>query len=235
MTMAAPRPPRVAFVTIGQSPRTDVVPQMMAELGLPAEVEEFGILDALGPHEIAALAPAAGEYRFASRLRDGTQAVMGKPVAETMLARLMTSLDDGRFDALVPLCTGTALPPMQTLVLEPQQVVDHLTVALAQGCKRLGIVLPLEAQVSGFHLIQPVPCELRVTHASPYADSAESDTGRFAQAGAALRGCDLVVMHCMGYTEAMRAMVARHAGAPVLLSNRMVARLLGQVLAGATA
>ncbi|MCO4889167.1 AroM family protein [Cupriavidus sp. WGtm5] len=235
MTADSPRLPRVAFVTIGQSPRTDVVPQMMADLGLPAEVAEFGILDALGADEIAALAPAAGEYRFASRLRDGTQAVMGKPVAEAMLARLLTSLDDGRFNALVPLCTGTALPPMQTLVLEPQQVVDHLTVALAQGCKRLGIVLPLEAQVSGFHLIQPVPCELRVTHASPYTDIADSATGRFAQAGAALRGCDLVVMHCMGYTEAMRATVARHAGAPVLLSNRMVARLLGQVLGGAAA
>ncbi|MBB2916623.1 AroM family protein [Cupriavidus alkaliphilus] len=227
MTAAAPRLPRVAFVTIGQSPRTDVVPQMMADLGLPAEVEEFGILDALGPDEIAALAPAAGEYRFASRLRDGTQAVMGKPVAEAMLARLMASLDDGRFDALVPLCTGTALPPMRTLVIEPQQVVDHLTVALAQGCKRLGIVLPLEGQVDSFHLIKPVSCELRVTHASPYTDTG---TGGFARAGQALRGCDLVVMHCMGYTEAMRAEVAHHARAPVLLSNRMVATLLGQVL-----
>jgi protein AroM len=54
MKVAAPRQPRVAFVTIGQSPRTDVVPQMMADLGLPAEVEEFGILDALGPDAIAA-------------------------------------------------------------------------------------------------------------------------------------------------------------------------------------
>ncbi|WP_354684818.1 AroM family protein [Cupriavidus necator] len=232
MSPAAARQPRVAFVTIGQSPRTDVVPQMIADLGLPVTVEEFGILDTLSPDEISVLAPAPGEYRFASRLRDGSQAVMGKPAAEAMLARLMTSLDDGRFDALVPLCTGTALPPMQTLVIEPQQVVDHLTVALAQGCKRLGIVLPLEAQVSGFHLLQPVPCEVRVTHASPYVDTGSD---RFAAAGETLRGCDLIVMHCMGYTEAMRAEVARHAGAPVLLSNRMVALLLGQVLSGAGA
>ncbi|MCY1505480.1 AroM protein [compost metagenome] len=229
MTATAERLPRVAFVTIGQAPRADVVPQMLADLGLPVAAEEFGILDHLDADQIAALAPAEGEYRFASRLRDGTQAVMGKPVAEAMLARLMASLDDGRFDALVPLCTGTALPPMRTLVIEPQQVVDHLTVALAQGCKRLGIVLPLEGQVGSFHLIEPVSCELRVTHASPYTDTG---TGRFAQAGEALRGCDLVVMHCMGYTEAMRAEVARHARAPVLLSNRMVARLLGQILAG---
>ncbi|QBY53554.1 AroM family protein [Cupriavidus oxalaticus] len=229
MTATAERLPRVAFVTIGQAPRTDVVPQMLADLGLPVAAEEFGILDDLDADQIAALAPAAGEYRFASRLRDGSQAVMGKPVAEAMLARLMASLDDGRFDALVPLCTGTALPPMRTLVIEPQQVVDHLTVALAQGCKRLGIVLPLEGQVDSFHLIEAVSCELRVTHASPYTDMG---TGRFAQAGETLRGCDLVMMHCMGYTEAMRAEVARHAGAPVLLSNRMVARLLGQVLEG---
>ncbi|MBP0628980.1 AroM family protein [Cupriavidus sp. AcVe19-1a] len=136
--------------------------------------EEFGILDDLDADAIATLAPAGGEYRFASRLRDGSQAVMGKPVAEAMLARLMASLDDGRFDALVPLCTGTALPPMRTLVIEPQQVVDHLTVALAQGCKRLGIVLPLEGQVGSFHLIGPVSCELRVTHASPYTDTGTS-------------------------------------------------------------
>ncbi|TDF63727.1 AroM family protein [Cupriavidus sp. L7L] len=229
MTATAGRLPRVAFVTIGQAPRTDVVPQMLADLGLPVAAEEFGILDDLEAGQIAALAPTEREYRFASRLRDGSQAVMGKPVAEAMLARLMASLDDGRFDALVPLCTGTALPPMRTLVIEPQQVVDHLTVALARGCKRLGIVLPLEVQVGSFHLIEPVSCELRVTHASPYKDTG---TGRFAQAGATLRGCDLVVMHCMGYTEAMRAEVARHAGAPVVLSNRMVARLLGQVLEG---
>ncbi|MGO4307905.1 AroM family protein [Cupriavidus sp. RAF12] len=232
MSTATARQPRVAFVTIGQAPRVDVVPQMTADLGLPVAVEEFGILDTLTAKEIADLAPAPGEYRFASRLRDGSQVVMGKPAAEAMLARLMTSLDDGRFDVLVPLCTGTALPALRTLVIEPQQVVDHLTMALAQGCKQLGIVLPLEAQVKDFHLIQSVPCALRVTHASPYTDAA---SGRFAQAGEALRGCDLIVMHCMGFTEAMRAEVAAHAGAPVLLSNRMVAKLLGQVLAGTDA
>ncbi len=108
MNTPAARQPRVAFVTIGQAPRTDVVPQMIADLGLPVTVEEFGILDALGAQDIAALAPAPGEYRFASRLRDGTQAVMGKPVAEAMLARLMTSLDDGRFDAW---CHCAPAPP----------------------------------------------------------------------------------------------------------------------------
>ncbi len=232
MNPAATDPPRVAFVTIGQSPRTDIAPQMVADLGLPAMVEQFGILDGLDDAEIAALAPNAEEYRFASRLRDGSQVVLGKPAAEAMLARLMTSLDEQGFDALVPLCTGTALPALRTLVIEPQRVVDHLTVALAQGCRQLGIVLPLAAQVDDFHLIRPVSCELRITHASPYTD-ADGDGARFVRAGQTLRGCDLIVMHCMGYTEAMRAEVARHARAPVLLSNRMVARVLGDVLAGA--
>lgn len=225
---AVVRAPRMAFVTIGQSPRVDVVPQMVADIGLPVTVEEFGILDDLNADAIAAMAPQAGEYRFASRMRDGSQVVMGKPAAEARLASLMQSLEDGRFDALVPLCTGTALPPLRTLVVEPQQVVDHLTMALASGCRELGIVLPLEAQVADFHLIGPAPCRVRATHASPYADAG---SGRFTQAGHALRGCDLIVMHCMGFTEAMRAAVASAAQAPVLLSNRMVATVLRQVFA----
>ncbi len=224
--------PRVAFVTIGQSPRIDVVPQMIADTGLPVEVEEFGILDDLDATEIAAMAPQAGEYRFASRMRDGNQVVMGKPAAEARLARLMQSLDDGRFDALVPLCTGTALPALRTLVVEPQQVVDHLTMALAAGCRELGIVLPLAAQVEDFHLIGPARCNVRVTHASPYLGENDNDgDGRFARAGHELRGCDLIIMHCMGFAEAMRREVSAAAQVPVLLSNRMVATVLRQVLA----
>jgi protein AroM len=37
-------------------------------------------------------------------------------------------------------------------------------------------------------------------------------------------------MHCMGYTEAQRAVVAEASGRPVLLARRMVASALSQLL-----
>ncbi|WP_030105419.1 AroM family protein, partial [Actinoalloteichus caeruleus] len=48
--------PRLGVVTIGQSPRVDLVPELLPRLGR-VEVVERGALDDLGRAEIAALAP----------------------------------------------------------------------------------------------------------------------------------------------------------------------------------
>ncbi|WP_333904711.1 AroM family protein, partial [Achromobacter insolitus] len=44
--MSAPQR-RVAFFTIGQSPRSDVVPEMASLLGARVRIDEFGALDGL--------------------------------------------------------------------------------------------------------------------------------------------------------------------------------------------
>jgi protein AroM len=41
---------RVAFVSVGQTPRMDVVPEILAQLDLPIAATEFGALEwPLGP------------------------------------------------------------------------------------------------------------------------------------------------------------------------------------------
>lgn len=216
---------RIGFATIGQSPRSDTVPAIVADLGVEVEVVEAGALDGLGEAAIAQLGPRPDEYSFATRLADGRQVVLGKGVAEARLAMALQRLDRDGLDMIVVLCAGTKLPTLEhTLLIEPQRIVDGLTAALAANVKTLGIVLPLERQVAHFHLEGDVSAELRVTHASPY----EGD--RFTQAGKDLAGCDLVVMHCMGYGSAMQSKVAAASGAPTLTAPRLVAGVLKQLL-----
>ena len=70
-----------------------------------------------------------------------------------------------------------------------------------------------------------------VMGAVPIQDAVGNDAADdFVEAGRALSDCDLVVMHCMGYTEAQRATVARASGRPVLLARRLVAAALSQLL-----
>ncbi|MBO9329224.1 AroM family protein [Achromobacter sp. HZ01] len=221
---------RVAFFTIGQSPRSDVVPEIAPLLGAHVQVDEFGALDGLDAAALAALAPKPGAYRFATRMRDGSQIELDAAAAEARLAQVMSQADAAGYDVLVPLCTGTAIAPMRTLVVEPQQVVDHLVAALAQHCRKVGLVVPLAAQVDAFHMAVPLPCDVQVAHASPYEADAQQAARNFEQAGRELASCDLIVMHCMGYAERMRAAVAQASGRPVLLSNRLVAQTLAQIL-----
>ena len=73
---------RIGAITIGQSPRVDVVPEMQQILGPDVEIVQAGVLDGLSPEEIAALAPAGngdseirrlrGSPVLVSRLRDGS-------------------------------------------------------------------------------------------------------------------------------------------------------------------
>jgi protein AroM len=73
---------RVAFVTIGQSPRDDVVPAMLAEIHAPIDVSQYGALDDMTDAEIASIAPHLGEERLVSRLRDGREVQLGKTAIE---------------------------------------------------------------------------------------------------------------------------------------------------------
>lgn len=219
------QPVRIGFATIGQAPRSDAVPAIVAALGQPVEVVEAGALDGMSDAQIGGLRAREGEYTFATRLADGRQVIIGKSAAEERLATVLERMDRLGLDLIVALCAGTSLPALNnTLLIEPQRIVDGITAALAASCKRIGIVLPLEQQLARFHLEAEVSAEVHLTHASPY----EGD--RFLEAGRELASCDLVVMHCMGYTPAMRAKLAAGAGVPTVSAPELVADVLRRLI-----
>ncbi|WP_428484786.1 AroM family protein [Rhodopila sp.] len=216
----------VGFVTIGQSPRSDVMPDILAETRTPFEVIERGALDGLDDAAVADLAPHAGEERLVSRLRDGREVLLGKPAIDRRLHAILAELDTGGFDLLVLLCTGEFTRfDLSTPFIEPQHTVDHFVQGIAYGAKRIGILLPNAAQIDEFHGIPGI--ETKAAAASPYVARNEATLRR---AGIALADTDIIVMHCIGYSEAMRQVVRQAAHRPVLLSRRLVAHAIDLVL-----
>lgn len=220
-------PARIAFVTIGQTPRTDIVPEMMAEIGAGDTVEfaEFGVLDGLEGDALDAMLARDGELSFATRLKDGREVVTSKERTEARLNTILAGIDGQGFDLVVMLCTGTTIEPLKnTLVVEAQRVVDATVEALAASSRRLGVIVPLERQVAEFerrHIFAGSPS---VVAASPYAGDDLAERAR------AVAGCDLVVMHCMGYSAAMLDEVRVVVAAPVLLSRRIVSNVVRQMI-----
>ena len=123
------------------------------------------------------------------------------------------------------LCTGTRIDPLQnTLVVEAQRIVDSMVEALAASCRNLGVILPLERQMDEFGQRHVFAGNPTVASASPYS-------GEDMAAGAkGVADCDLVVMHCMGYSDAMLDEFASAVDAPVLLSRRIVAGVVRQMI-----
>src|SRR5687768_11830966 len=97
---------KVGFITVGQAPRSDVVPDMAAMLGSDVEILEAGALDGLTREQIAALAPEGDDEILVTRLADGSSVFVGKtPIIPRVEARI-AALEDRGAVLTVLLCTG---------------------------------------------------------------------------------------------------------------------------------
>jgi len=218
---------KVAFVTIGQAPRDDLLPEMRTWMDELTAVE-FGALDGLTADEIARAAPGPEDHALVSRLRDGGEVTLGKTWTRDRLAALMERLDADAFDLIVLLCTGHFEGVRsRTLMVEAQRVVDAGVEAVAGDGRTVGVMVPLARQMDEFHVAgvgaRSGGYHVVMAHASPYSDRRVEDAARD------LAKADLIVMHCMGYTEAMRRTVASVSKRPVLLARRLVAAAVAQL------
>jgi len=217
----------LGLVTIGQSPRDDILPQMLPFLPAGATIWQAGALDSLTPEQIAELAPAPGDYVLHTRVRDGSAVTVGR---RQLLPRVQACLDRLAARGANPillLCTGE-LPGLTFpgLLIEP----DRLLASVVHGFRprRLGVLLPLSSQVDAVaEKWRSAAPELILECASPYGSN---DDVRRAAAALAGRRPDLVVMDCMGYTARHKGLVADLCGCPVILAASLVARLTAELL-----
>ena len=69
---------KIGAITVGQSPRVDVIPEMEPILGDSFEILQMGGLDGLSKEEIAAFKPRENDHILVSRLTDGSSVTFGE-------------------------------------------------------------------------------------------------------------------------------------------------------------
>lgn len=215
---------KLAAVTVGQSPRDDILPEIREIIGGDIDITEVGVLDDLSAEDIAAMAPIGSEKRLCTRLRDGSEVVTSKAKTAIRLNTVLEQLGKANFDDIVLLCTGyfDDLHCSQPLI-ESQRLVDGYLTAMSFGNRKIGVIVPLAEQTD--EPKQHADYEsAATTYASPYSGD------RLREAGQELADMDLIVMHCMGYTNAMRQTVMKASGRPVVLARNVIATGINQLI-----
>ena len=225
----------VGMVTIGQTPRIDVVPAIERILGSGVEAIEAGALDGLDPQEIAALAPAAGEQPIVTRLRDGSSTRLSHRKIIPRMQRCVDDLAARGAEFVVMLC-GADWSEVQSdkLIVNPGKLFPNIVTALAAG-RRLGIIKPDGGQVEGeTRRYASLGIDARVTSASPYAGDRRIDLARQAAEQLRAEQVDLVWMTCVGMDERMRETVQEVVERPVILAQALLGRVVAEIVAGVT-
>ena len=139
---------KVGLITVGQAPRSDVVPDMAAIWGGDVEIVEAGALDGLAREQIAPLAPEGDDEILVTRLADGSSVFVGKTKMIPRIEAKIAALEDRGVALNVLLCTGE-FPRLRARrpFLEPQQLLLGLLRAMVFP-GRLGVLTPSERHVA---------------------------------------------------------------------------------------
>jgi protein AroM len=226
--------PSLGTLTIGQTPRSDVLPFFAAHVPVGVAHLHRGLLDGLDAAEIDARYGGRDGPRLATRLRDGRGVELDAAAVEAGVGAALQVLEDDGCTVVVLLCTGTfrRLGLRRALLVEPDRVVPPLVAGLA-GPRRVGVIVPVPSQIDGAAAKWSALAAPPVTAAaSPYA----ADGGGIATTARTLRdrGAGIVLMDCIGYTEVHRAAARAAVDVPVLLSTDLVARVVGACLSGSS-
>jgi protein AroM len=220
---------KIGMITIGQSPRVDLIPEMKEVLGTEVEILEAGALDGLSLEEVRRLHPGKRDYILCTRMSDGTEVVVAKRFVLPRVQQCIDLLTEKGAEILLFLCTGK-FPQFSSkrLLIESQKILDHFILALHGKNERMGLLIPLSDQIGqarkNYHRLMG---EMIIKAASPYALNDEVSS---AAEELKKENPHVIVMHCMGYTQAMKKKVIEMTGKPTVLARSLVARTLKELL-----
>lgn len=219
----------LCILTIGQSPRVDMVPAMLKYLPENLRVIEKGVLDELSMAEIEALAPVDSEKTLVSRLRDGSSVTIEKQYVIRALQRLIAECHVETIDTILLACTGKFdLFDSDIPIVYPDYLLSHVVNGLFKEGE-LGIVVPLiEQSKSIMEKWKDAGFSCTILASSPYDFQYE----KFINVAKEMDKLPVkaIMLDCMGYTDEIKKIMVEHTSKPVLVARNIVFGTLAEML-----
>jgi len=167
-----------------------------------------------------------------TRLSDGSSVELCAQKVHRALQGKLDALEADGCNIVLLLCTGAfeGLRLGRGFLLEPDRIIPPAVASLTRD-RQLGIIVPVASQIASesgkWKALARPPI---FAAASPYTGTLDA----VAAAGVALarRGAQAFLLDCIGFTEAHRAQLGHASGLPVILSNALMARIVGEMVAG---
>ncbi len=218
---------KIGFLTIGQSPRQDVLEEIVPLLGLDKIIKEAGALDLLSRPEIEALRPTGDDFPLVTRLRDGTSVIVGKKRIVPLLRSRVEGLEREGVELLALLCTEDFedLSSTKPLLMPARIMRSFIFAILTKG--RLFVLVPLPGQKKAAKRKWQRPkISVSVETLNPYGGSGGLEAVLPAIEEASP---DIIILDCIGYPLAIKERLRKSINRPVLLPRLVLAAAVSEL------
>ena len=216
---------KVGAITIGQSPREDVIQDLLPLMDDRVELIQAGALDGLTREDIRAFAPGQEDYVLISQLQDGSPVMFAERYILPRLQQCIELLEEQGAELILFLCTGDFPDVFHSKVplIFPCKVLNGLVPALASRGK-IAVVVPTPQQVAqSEQKWKQYVQESTAIPASPYGNQEALDE---AARTVSELDVDLVVMDCIGYHTGTKERFQKLSRKPVILSRTLAVRVM---------
>jgi protein AroM len=214
------------MLTIGQTPRDDLIPGLMEILGPGYEIVEAGALDDHTMEDVMGIDLDPDHYILVSRMRDGTEVKITKEYVVPLLQGGLDRLEEQGVRLTVVMCTGK-FPQFRSrgIVLTPSEVLKGvLKSAIKKG--KLAVVYPAAEQMpyAGRDFGRE-GVEVYADSVSPY----EPDDVRGLLDRLVREEPDLVFLNCFGFPYSIKRQVQEATGKTTIHSSALIARVIKEL------
>jgi protein AroM len=220
---------KVGTLTVGQSPRSDVVPELRGILGPGIEILEKGALDGLDVEEVRKFHPRPNDYILVTRMRDGTEVKIAERHVIERMRRCISEFQTEPVEIIILLCTGE-FPEIESrkILLRPDRVMLNVVQSLLES-GRLGVVVPSLDQIPAMKRRWETSNRAVSAEAvSPYTGTREEMKEKAEKIKAS--DVDLVVLDCIGFNRETKALFREVTGKPVLLPVTLMGRIAREMV-----
>jgi protein AroM len=218
---------KIGMLTIGQSPRDDILPGLREILGKDVEIVEAGALDGKTMDDVKKMPLKVEDYILVSRMRDGTEIKITKKYILPLMQEKLDYLEDQGIRLTVVMCTGK-FPQFKSrgLVVTPKEILEGVMAgSMKKG--RLGVVYPTAEQMPMAETEWGRPgVEVYPDTVSPYEPKDVEALLKRLKA----QNLDLILLNCFGFPIEIKRKIEKATGKPVVQANTLVAHVLSEYI-----
>lgn len=211
-----PRSTRILFVTLGSSPRSGPMEDIVTDLPEQVAVQEIGLLDGLNEARIAALYPSRDETSLVAYSGE-REIVLSRQKATRLAFEAIAALPEDSYDLVVLMSTGILREFESSCpMVNGQRAVESAIVSVAARGDKVGLVVPLQRHITELDIPALALFSTKITYARP------QDKDALRRAAELLSDCDYIVLNSLGYDNDDRRLMAELTQKPVLLPRRVI-------------
>ena len=218
---------KIGMLTIGQSPRDDLIPALKEILGKDIEIAEAGALDDLTIDDINKIDLKPEDYILVSRMRSGKEIKITKKFVVPRMQKQLDKIEAQDVRLTVVMCTGK-FPQFKSkgLVVTPSEILKGIVDGSLKAGK-LAVVYPTaEQKPYAERDFGQENIELYADTVSPYEpEDVEGLLKRLKH-----ENPDLIFLNCFGFPISLKNKVIEATGKPVIHSSSVIARVLKELI-----